>query len=66
METGNKRGSSKPISKQKSLSNKNGKTLALNNVKYILRKKQSIGLRKSDKEIYVNNKTNFKVSFYRL
>jgi len=66
METGNKQGSSKPISKQKSLSNKNGKTLALNNVKYILRKKQSIGLRKSDKEIYVNNKTNFKVSFYRL
>ncbi|KAH0951732.1 hypothetical protein HN011_001710 [Eciton burchellii] len=65
METGNKRGSSKPISKQKSLSNRNGKTLALNNVKYILRKKQSIGLRKSDKEIYVNNKTNFKGQLYK-
>lgn len=47
--------------KQESLPSRNGRRLAVNNAKHVLRKRQAFGLRRDDKDIYVNNQTNFKV-----
>ncbi|RLU19495.1 hypothetical protein DMN91_008052 [Ooceraea biroi] len=65
MEVDNNLNLSEPVSKQKSLSRRNGKTLASDKAKNVLEEGKPFKLRKSDKDIYVNNKTNFKGQLYR-
>ncbi|XP_072758151.1 ribonuclease P protein subunit p20 [Anoplolepis gracilipes] len=57
----NSRGLSETTPKRKDIRCKTG----LSNSKHVLRKKQSLELKKNGRDIYVNNKTSFKGQLYK-